>query len=100
MNLIPESKQKNVSDLYQAALNGDKQARKVFTTFGRLLGEALQAFICSFEPEVIVFGGQISKSFDEFKLTFRQAIDNEDVKIDISNQALKSTFIGAYSLVK
>ncbi|GGH89002.1 glucokinase [Pullulanibacillus pueri] len=94
-----DSSQINVSDLANSARNGDNQAKVIFRDFGELLGEALYPFISSFEPEVIVFGGQISKSFKLFKYPFLQKLSLENIRVETSSSALYSTFIGADSLV-
>lgn len=48
--------------LFLAAERGDSIARSIFREFGGQVAEGLQPFILSFEPDVVVLGGQISQS--------------------------------------
>lgn len=48
--------------LFLAAESGDRLTQKIFRKFGEQMGQALYPFILSFKPDIIVLGGQISKS--------------------------------------
>lgn len=45
-----------------AAEKGDMTARRVFNQFGGQIAQGLSPFIQSFTPDILVFGGQISRS--------------------------------------
>lgn len=66
-----------VFELFQQAEEQVDSAQKVFEIFGAMLGEGLSPILKSFEPDEIVFGGQISKSSKYFLPSF---IDNVDMK--------------------
>ncbi len=49
------------------ATKGDMHAQALFTEFGEHLGNALKIILYSLDPEIIVLGGSVSKSFESFK---------------------------------
>ena len=56
-------------DVFLAAKSSNKSAInaiKTFEEYGRLLGTALANFVDAFDPDIIVLGGQISKSWTYF----------------------------------
>ncbi len=53
-----------VKEIAGLARSGDLDACKVFQTLGDLLGEALAPPLRDFQPDHLVFGGQISRAFD------------------------------------
>lgn len=55
-----------VKDISQLAKEKHISAIQTFATFGNNLAEMLEPYIQSFQPDKIVIGGQISKSFDLF----------------------------------
>jgi len=50
----------------RALKSGDRAARQVFAELGDTLGLAIRPTVLSVQPDVIVFGGRISKSFRLF----------------------------------
>lgn len=56
----------NGKELAEAALTGNGVAQEVYQAFGLMIGEALNPFVASFQPQEIVFGGQISQSLPLF----------------------------------
>lgn len=57
----------NGEDVYKKAIRDDKSAIKIFREFGKHLGNAVSSIILSVDPEIIIIGGSISKSFRFFK---------------------------------
>lgn len=53
--------------IYQRAINGDAKAIEIFNEFGRHLGNAIKMILYTYCPELIIFGGSISKSFSLFQ---------------------------------
>ena len=51
----------------EAALTGDAAALQVFSKFGSDLGTVLTGPVAEFKPEIIVFGGQLSKDLHLFE---------------------------------
>ena len=49
-------------DVYEAAKDGDKLARRIFDFTGRILGESLSDFIAFSAPEAIVLFGGLARA--------------------------------------
>jgi len=78
-------------ELAGRAKRGDKRALEIFAEFGVHLGEAVKAICYAVDPEAIVLGGSVSKSFRFFRETmggtfqsFAYAITKERLKIEVS----------------
>jgi len=57
----------DVNEIASKGLLGDEKSLLVFRELGEILGKCLKRIALKFKPDCIVFGGQISKSFDLFK---------------------------------
>ena len=57
----------DVKDIAMKAKSGDKICQRTLEEFGQFLGKALFLSLKNFRAECLIFGGQISKSFDFFK---------------------------------
>lgn len=55
------------------AKNNDAQALQLFSKFGQHLGNAIKTIIFALDPEAIILGGSVSKSFRFFE----EALNNE-----------------------
>jgi glucokinase len=73
------------------AERGDPRALEIFSEYGRHLGEAVKAICYAVDPEVIVLGGSVSKSFKFFRKTmwetfqtYAYSIAKERLKIEVS----------------
>lgn len=64
----------SVKDIAVRAKRGDSLCIKVFQEFGKLLGEALAPILKEFGAECLLFGGQISKSFDLFSSSLKREL--------------------------
>lgn len=51
----------------QRADKGDAAALKMFAAFGDHFGNAMQALLYAFDPEIVVLGGGVSKAFRHFE---------------------------------
>ncbi len=90
--------------LHKMAAKGDKQSLQVMFEFGKHVGNAIRTIILSVDPDVIVFGGSVSKSFPYFveginhslqDFPYPQAIKNIAFKISDNPQV---AVLGAASL--
>jgi len=54
-------------DLYDMASMGNKKALRAFEKLGMHIGNAIKAILYSVDPELIVFGGSVSKGYAFFK---------------------------------
>ncbi|MCP4150370.1 MAG: ROK family protein [bacterium] len=55
--------------MYKKAKDGDQKALEIFKVFGDHLGDAIMAVLYAYDPEIIILGGSVSKSFNFFKET-------------------------------
>jgi glucokinase len=90
----------NVSgqELFELAERGEDFALRAFTEFGFHIGNALKIVVLAVDPEIIVFGGSISKSYKFFKdsmikqlrtLAFTKSVERLIIKVsDTENVAL------------
>lgn len=89
----------NGKKLAESALDGDKEAAAIFQAFGQLIGEGISPFAAMFEPQEIVFGGQLSKSMPLFKETLLQELQPIQPIIRVSEDPTKSTLKGLYRVI-
>jgi glucokinase len=54
-------------DVFRQAELGEERALNIFGQFGNHLGEAIKMILFAIDPEVIVLGGSVSKSYNYFK---------------------------------
>lgn len=82
-------------ELFEMALNGDRDVQKVFYEFGENSGRALGKFIYDFQADIVIFGGQISKSYDFFKEGLAKGL-SQSIEVKISKDTPVSTMYGLY----
>jgi len=75
------------------ATQGDREAIKIFKEYGFHLGKAIAVIVYALDPEMIILGGSISKSFSLFKndllQSLKEAIPEQNfksLKIDVSSK--------------
>jgi glucokinase len=75
----------------ELAGRGEPMALALFAEFGRHLGEAVKAICYAVDPEVIVLGGSVSRSYRFFRealwetfQTYAYSIAKERLKIELS----------------
>lgn len=86
----------NVKALAEEARKGNLKALRVFEIYGAKLGDALFPLLERFDAQVLVLGGQISKSADLF--VSQLATFLKSIKVMIAKDSSLSTFLGAYNL--
>ncbi|MDP2560040.1 ROK family protein [Psychrobium sp. 1_MG-2023] len=64
-------------EAYQAAMNGCKDALALFEEMGEHLAMALHQIILAVDPEHVVIGGSVGKSFDLFSSTMMRKLQQE-----------------------
>jgi glucokinase len=87
-----EEKPISAYEAFLKAQTGDKEALAMFNEFGHHLGQAIKSILYAYDPEVIVLGGSLSKSYEFFKVPMFEAIQDfaysnvlKNLKIEISN---------------
>jgi glucokinase len=84
----------DVKELAEDAIAGDALSREVFTEFGKRLADMLIPYIQAFQPNLLVFGGQLSKSFHLFSAALQGFADLHQIQIYTSERMLENTFLG------
>jgi len=92
-------------ELYNLAVSKDEFALNVFREYGKNLGEAIKIILYAIDPEIIVIGGSVSKSFNFFKNALIESISDfgypkslEKLKIEVSDVA-NVAILGAVGLL-
>ena len=90
--------------LYKKALKKDKSAIKIFNVYGKHLGKALSVIVNSVDPDIIILGGAVSKSYKFFKnsmlkslreLIYKKTFKNLKIAVSGTNNI---AILGAASL--
>ncbi len=90
--------------LYNKALSGDEQSVKAFEEFGFELGNSVNLVLYSIDPEIIIFGGSISKAFPLFKKALMESVGRFEFKRSLTNLKIEvsgldnSPILGAAAL--
>jgi len=78
-------------DVAARARRGDPEALRIFHEFGGHLGEAVKVVMYAADPEIIILGGSVSRSFEFFQESlwaavreFAYSISVQNIKIDVS----------------
>lgn len=92
------------SQVFENAKKGDKKSLEIFEEFGVHFGNAIKTVLFAFDPEAIILGGSVSRSYPFFKKSMWQEIVTfpyrhvlESLVIDISEEAHIS-ILGAAAL--
>lgn len=91
-------------ELFKNAEGGDKKAIKIFSKFGSNIGEAIKLIMYSLDPETIILGGSVAKSYNYFKDEMYKSISSfyysksiENIKIEVS-EVENISILGAAAL--
>ena len=94
----------NGEELLKRAKQGDKKALTIFSAFGEHVGKMLALVVHTYDPELIILGGSVSKSFPYFERSMKESLKNlvyarsyAGLKIKFSNTK-KIVVLGAASL--
>lgn len=95
----------NGKNLFEAAKNGDKKALATFNEYGKNLSEVVKIILYTYDPEIIIFGGSISHSFEFFIDAVWEGLNDfmypvilKNLKIEKS-ELKNSAVLGAAALV-
>lgn len=78
-------------ELEEKAKAGDAKALDIFSQYGSNLGEAIKVIMLAVDPEIIILGGSVSKSYRFFKDAMWESIRNflyvhssEKIKVEVT----------------
>jgi glucokinase len=92
--------------LAKKAEKGDIRAMTIFSEFGKYLGFALKSILYYYDPEAIILGGSVSKSFPYYKNALYEELENFEFPRAIENLAIEISedenipILGAAALCK
>ncbi len=75
--------------LAQKAEKGDIRAMAAFREFGRYLGFALKSILYNYDPEAIILGGSVSKSYPYFKNAMMEELDDFSFQKTLDNLTIE-----------
>lgn len=90
----------NGKELADAALAGHALAQEIYRDFGTMIGEGIQSFVADFQPDEVVFGGQISKSIALYHEEIAAACHPLKMNIRRTKDTTTSTLYGIYYVLK
>jgi len=79
------------SDLYMKAAQGTEEALRIFEEYGSHVGEAVKSILYAVDPEAVIFGGSISRSFEYFISGLREKLKSFPYKRTVENLVLDKT---------
>lgn len=93
---------RDVKELAVSARSGEASTQQLFDAFGERMAEALATVLKTFNPGIIVLGGQISKSGELFIPSFRRQLINKEIhaSVVVSHDTLRSTLMGIYHILQ
>ena len=80
--------------LAHLAQEGNCQAQLCFLAFGRQIRDALSPFLVQFRPDVLCFGGQITRSASFFLKPMEHACRTQNVRLYITEDTSVRTLQG------
>jgi glucokinase len=91
----------NGESLYELAIQGNKQAIKLWQEFGQQLGWGVVSVINVFDPDIIIIGGQITKAWKFFHKTMQQEVKTKAMfkNTPVKVSKLKNTAIAGAALL-
>ncbi|MGO4545401.1 ROK family protein [Paenibacillus sp. 2TAB23] len=97
-----DGKGTDVHEFAALANEGDPASIQLFAGFGERMAVILEEPLHAYQPDLVVFGGQISKSGHLFVPAFQDKLAALGiyVRVAISEDTLESTFKGIYEFVK
>lgn len=72
-----------VEEIARMATQGDKMSQMIFEELGKNLSLVLKPIVSKFKPDGIIFGGQISKSFNLFENTLKEGLAQLPFSIEV-----------------
>jgi glucokinase len=60
--------------VYERALSGDAAAVKAYESFGREMAFGIVTALYAYDPEIIIFGGSVSKAFSLFRKSMMETV--------------------------
>ncbi len=62
------------AEVFQRAVEGDREAVKIFAEFGHHVGQGIKMILYAYDPEIIILGGSVRKAFRFFEEAMWESI--------------------------
>lgn len=85
-------------EIARRAAAGDQAAQRIFTDFGRALGNVILWIADMLDPDVYVLGGSVTDAFDLFAQSMRQVLGDRSLRIVRSTLGPQAAIYGAAAL--
>lgn len=76
-------------ELAEKAAGGDAEALEIFREFGRHLGYAMKVVLYSYDPEAVILGGSVSRSFRFFRASMEEEMSDFAYSNTLANLSLE-----------
>lgn len=86
--------------LFERCMLGEERALQVYRRFGEELNGCILPFVDAFQPDAVVFGGQISGSFSYFGRTFKEECQMRGVKIYLEPETSVRAMQGLFAAME
>ncbi|MDD3402061.1 MAG: ROK family protein [Hespellia sp.] len=83
-------------ELAELAAEGNDVAREVYWDFGEYVMEAVMPYLLEFQPDVLVLGGQIMKSFPLFGEETKRLCERYRIRLQVETRTSELAFMGLY----
>ncbi|MDD3360920.1 MAG: ROK family protein [Hespellia sp.] len=83
-------------ELAELLAKGNDLAKEVYWDFGEYVMEAVMPYLLEFQPDVLVLGGQIMKSFPLFGEEIKRQCKRFRIRLQVETRTSELTFVGLY----
>ncbi len=84
-------------ELYNMAKSGDSRAKEAFKEFSENTAEAIETFLKSFKPRILLLAGQISKSYEFFADSIKDVCRKNKCDIIVVENTSEKMYLGLLS---
>jgi predicted NBD/HSP70 family sugar kinase len=81
----------HIRDVVDLAVGGDAEARRLIRDSGRHIGETLAGAVNLLNPEILVLGGDMAKSYDIFVAGLRETVYGRATALATRNLTIRAT---------
>lgn len=85
-------------EVFQKATMGNEKYIEIFSNFGRNLGDAINIIMLAIDPEIIILGGSVAKSYPFFKEEMFRRINEFPYQFSIKNIKIKISELNHISI--
>ena len=97
--VLDESGCMTAEDVARAAIHGDAVALALLQEAGRRIGQVLASIVNFFNPSLIVIGGGVAKSGDQFLATIRETIYRRSLPLATRDLVIARSALGGLASV-